>query len=164
MNPYRGLVRRLGTTRSFAWVASRVLPPLDVRFKGHRRSLTSLGTGFPLCFLTTTGRRSGEPRTVPLLYVADGERVVLFASNWGRPAHPAWSGNLDATADARVEIDGVERPMRARRATRPEEERYWPLADAMYPGYAGYRARSGRSVRVHVLEPVTVAVSEAARG
>lgn len=157
MNPYRRLVERLGTTRWFGSVASRVLPPLDVRFKGHRRSVTSLGTGFPLCFLTTTGRRSGLPRTVPLLYVADGDRVVLFASNWGRREHPAWSGNLDAAADALVEIEGVERPMRARRATRDEAERYWPLADAMYPGYAGYRARSGRAVRVHVLEPAGAA-------
>ena len=62
----------------------------------RRRSLTSLGTGFPLCYLTTTGRRTGEARTVPLLHVADSERVVLIASNWGRRRHPAWALNLDA--------------------------------------------------------------------
>lgn len=153
MNPYRAAVRALGTTRGFTWVAARVLPPIDARFRGRRRSLTSLGTGLPLCYLTTTGRRSGEPRVVPLLYLADGERVVLFASNWGRREHPGWAFNLDAAAEAVVAIDGLERPMRARRATSEEEMRYWPGAEEMYPGYGGYRRRAGREVRVFVLEP-----------
>ena len=99
MNPYAGSVRALGRTRAFAWLFSRVLPPIDARFARRRRSLTSLGTDFPLCYLTTTGRRTGEARTVPLLYVADGERVVLIASNWGQPNHPAWALNLDANHD-----------------------------------------------------------------
>jgi deazaflavin-dependent oxidoreductase (nitroreductase family) len=154
VNPYRRLVERLGTTRAFSALASRVLPPIDARCKGRRRALTSLGTGFPLCYLTTTGRRSGEPRTVPLLHVADGERVVLFASNWGKRSHPAWALNLDEHPDALVEVAGHERPVRARRATAAEEQRYWPLADAIYPGYAGYRSRARREVRVYVLEPV----------
>jgi hypothetical protein len=65
VNPYAAAVRRLGRTRAFAWVFSRVLPPIDARFSRRRRSLTSLGTDFPLCYLTTTGRRTGEERTVP---------------------------------------------------------------------------------------------------
>lgn len=154
MNPYRSLVRALGRTRAFSVVASHVLPPIDARFRGRRRSLTSLGTGLPLCYLTTTGRRSGEPRTVPLLYVADGERVVLFGSNWGRRAHPAWVLNLEAEPACTVAIEAVERPMRARRAGPAEAIGYWRAADAMYPGYAGYRRRAGRDVRVLVLEPV----------
>lgn len=157
MNPYRWIVQELGRTRGFTWLLARVLPPLDARFRGHRRSLTSFGTGFPFCFLTTTGRRSGVERTVPLLFVADGDRVVLFASNWGRHEHPAWALNLDATPAATVEIEGRSRAMRARRATQDEERRYWPRAEDIYPGYAGYRRRAGREVRVFVLEPVTAA-------
>lgn len=153
MNPYRSLVQALGTTRGFTWVAARVLPPLDARFAGRRRSITSLGTGFPLCYLTTVGRRTGEPRTVPLLYVADGERVVLFASNWGRPRHPAWALNLEAAPLAEVTIEGVPRELRARRATAEEEPGYWSQAQGMYPGYEGYRRRAGREIRVFVLEP-----------
>lgn len=154
MNPYRSLVQTLGRTRGFSWVAARVLPPLDARFAGRRRSVTSFGTGLPLCYLTTTGRRSGERRTVPLLYVRDGECIALFASNWGRAEHPAWALNLDETPEASLEIEGDARPMRARRATADEERRLWPLADGIYPGYAGYRERAGREVRVYVLEAV----------
>jgi deazaflavin-dependent oxidoreductase (nitroreductase family) len=159
VNPYRSLVQALGTTRGFTWVAARVLPPLDARFAGRRRSVTSLGTGFPLCYLTTTGRKSGARRTVPLLFVADGERVVLFASNWGKPSHPAWALNLDATPAAEVTVDGAGRAMRARRATADEERVYWPRAQAMYPGYAGYRRRAGREIRVFVLEPAPSGVA-----
>ncbi|MGL6278731.1 MAG: nitroreductase/quinone reductase family protein [Gaiella sp.] len=153
MNPYRSLVQALGTTRAFTWFASRALPPLDARFAGRRRSVTSLGTGFPLCYLTTTGRRSGQPRTVPLLHVADGDRVVLFASNWGKPAPPAWALNLDAAPTVELAVAGRSRSMRARRATWEEAERYWPQARRIYPGYEGYRRRARREIAVFVLEP-----------
>ena len=152
MNPYAGVVRRLGRTRAFAWLAARVLPPIDVRFSRRGRSLTSLGTDFPLCYLTTTGRRTGEPRTVPLLHVSDGDRIVLIASNWGRRRHPAWSLNLDAAPEARVAVNGIERRYRARRATREERERYWREAVRIWPGYDDYRARAGREIRVFVLD------------
>ena len=152
MNPYAGAVRRLGRTRCFSWIAARVLPSVDARFATRRRSVTSLGTGFPLCYLTTLGRQTGEPRTVPLLYVADGDRVVLIASNWGRPSHPAWSLNLDANPGARLPIAGVQRAYRARRATADERARYWPEAAKIWPGYDDYRARADRDIRMFVLE------------
>jgi len=152
VNPYAGTVRALGRTRAFAWVFSRVLPPIDARFARRRRSLTSLGTDFPACYLTTTGRRTGAERTVPLLYVADGDRVVLIASNWGQPNHPAWALNLDADPKARVSVDGVERPYRARRATSDEESRYWREAVEFWPGYTDYRARASREIRMFVLD------------
>ncbi len=153
MSPYTASLRALGRTRAFAWIFSRVLPPIDRRFSGRRRSLTTIGTGFPLCYLTTTGRRTGERRTVPLLYVADGERVVLIASNWGRRNHPAWALNLDANGDACVSVDGVERRYRARRATPDEQLRYWRAAVAFWPGYDDYRLRAGREIRMFVLAP-----------
>lgn len=154
-NPYRALVQALGRTRWFTWVASRLLPPLDGRFVGRRRSVTSLGTGLPLCYLTTTGRRTGEARTVPLLHVADGERVVVFASNWGRTYHPAWAVNLDADPHATLSVNEAAWRVVARRATLDEERRYWPAAERIYPGYAGYRKRAGRRIRVYVLERET---------
>lgn len=153
-NPYAALVRALGRTRAFAWLGSRALHYLDRPFRRRRRSVTSLGTGFPLCYVTVPGRRSGEPRTVPLLYVADGDRLVVFASNWGRPRHPHWAANLDAHGEAVVAVDGKERRMRSRRATPDEAGRYWPQALDVWPGYAGYRRRAGREVRVYVLEPL----------
>jgi deazaflavin-dependent oxidoreductase (nitroreductase family) len=153
VNPYAGAVRRLGRTRGFSWVAALVLPPIDGLFARRRRSLTSFATDFPLCYLTTTGRRTGEPRTVPLLHVSDGDRIVLIASNWGRRKHPAWALNLDAKPEARVAVDGVERTYRSRRATPDERRRYWQHAVEFWPGYDGYRARAGREIRVFVLEP-----------
>ena len=154
MNPYAATVRGLGRRRAVAWVLSRVLPPIDSLFSHRRRSLTSLGTGFPLCYLTTTGRRTGEARTVPLLHVADSDRVVLIASNWGRRRHPAWALNLDACPEALVTVDGLERVCTARRATSGERSRYWAEAIRFWPGYDDYRSRAGREIRVFVLEPV----------
>jgi deazaflavin-dependent oxidoreductase (nitroreductase family) len=151
---YTGLVRHLGRTRAFAWVASRIVPPIDVRFRGH--PLTTFGTDFPLCYLTVRGRRSGEPRTVPLLHVSDGERVVLIASNWGRRDHPAWALNLDAAGEAAVSLPGqTPRNMRPRRATDEEGERYWSEALRVWPGYEDYRRRVSRDIRMFVLEPLT---------
>ena len=154
MRLYAGFVQALGRTRAFSWIASRALPPIDARLARSRHSLTSLGTGFPLCYLTTTGRRTGEERTVPLLHVADRDRVILIASNWGRRNHPAWSLNLDADPDARVAVDGVERRYHARRATADENIRYWGEAAAFWPGYDDYRDRAGRVIRMFVLDPV----------
>jgi deazaflavin-dependent oxidoreductase (nitroreductase family) len=138
------LVRRLGRTRAFAWAASRTLPALDRRTGGRVTRLT----GLPLVWLTTTGRRSGQARTVPLLHARDGDRLVLAASNWGRPRPPAWALNLDA--DPRSLADG--RPVRARRADAGEAARLWPLLEAFWPGYRDYRRRAGREVALYVLE------------
>jgi deazaflavin-dependent oxidoreductase (nitroreductase family) len=153
VNPYAGFVRALGRTRGFAWVGSRVLHRLDAPFRDRRGSVTTLGTGFPLCYLTVAGRRSGQPRTVPLLHVADGEDVILIASNWGRRQHPAWAANLDAAGRATVTVAGASRDLVARRATPTEFERYWPAALRVWPGYDGYRRRASREVRMYVLEP-----------
>lgn len=151
MKAYSGFVRTLGRTRAFAWVASRVLPPIDSRFREH--PLTTLGTDFPLCYLTVRGRRSGEPRTVPLLHVRDGERIVLIASNWGQKHHPAWALNLEAASAATVAVGDAETEMTARRATEDEFERYWAEALRFWPGYEGYRKRAGREIRMFVLDP-----------
>ncbi len=153
MNPYAGVVRALGRTRGFAWVGSRALHRLDGPFRGLRRSVTTFGTDFPLCYLTVAGRRSGVPRTVPLLHVADGRRVALIASNWGRSSHPAWALNLDSAASATVTVAGVERELAVRRATPEEFRRYWAEAVCFWPGYEGYRRRAGREIRMYVLEP-----------
>lgn len=153
MNPYAGLVRSLGRTRVFAWVMSSALREVDLRFIRRRRSVSSFGTDFPLCYLTVRGRRSGEERTVPLLYVADGERVVLIGSNWGKSRHPAWALNLEAATEATITIGGASRVMTPRRASVDEFERYWRAALRFWPGYGDYRRRAGREIRMFVLEP-----------
>lgn len=149
---YAGLIRLAGRTRAFAWVGAHVLPVLDRPFRGRRRSVTSFGTGFPICYLTTTGRRSGEQRTAALLYLADAEKTIVVASNFGRRDHPAWSLNLLADPRATLTVNGTARPVRARQATDAEHERYWAGAVRIWPGYEGYRRRAGREIRLFVLE------------
>ena len=106
-------------------MAAPLLHRLDRPFRDRRRSPTSLGTDFPLCFLTVRGRRTGESRIVPLLYVADGERVVLIGSNFGRRRHPGWALNLEGVREAAVTIDGVEHTYDVQPASPDERSRYW---------------------------------------
>ena len=153
MNLYAGLFRTFGRSRVFAWVMAPWLGRADLRFKDRRRSPSSLGTDFPLCYLTVRGRRSGEPRTVPLLYVEDGEKVVVIGSNFGRKSHPAWALSLEAADEGEISIDGISRSMSSRRATAEEFDRYWQQALEFWPGYEGYRRRAGRELRMFVLQP-----------
>lgn len=128
------------------------MPPVDRRFQARRRALAGLGTGLPVCYLTTRGRRTGERRTTPLLYLAAGDALVVAESNWGRRSRPAWALNLDAEPSAELTIGGVSRTVTARRATRAEADRYWPQLLEIWPGWAGYRRRAGREIALYVLE------------
>jgi len=149
---YSSLVRGLGRTRAFVWVASRVLPPLDLRLRNHPP--TAAGTDFPLCYLTVARRSAGDLRAVPLLHLRDGDRVVVIASNWGKPRHPAWSLDLDAAGVASLHLPGEPAfEVVARRAEPEEYDRYWAKALLVWPGYDGYRRRAGREIRMFVLEP-----------
>ncbi|MBX6766063.1 MAG: nitroreductase family deazaflavin-dependent oxidoreductase [Actinomadura rubrobrunea] len=108
----------------------------------------------PVCLLTTIGRRSGTHRTRPLIYLADGDRVVLVASQGGHPRHPAWYHNLTANPNVLVQIGPDRRPMRARTADPAERARLWPRLVAMFPDYADYQARTAREIPVVICEPV----------
>ena len=83
-----------------------MLPPLDRGFAERRHTLSSLGTGLPVCHLTTLGRASSAPRTVTLLYGRDGDTLIVAESNWGQRARPSWALNLDAEPRATVSVDG----------------------------------------------------------
>ena len=130
-----------------------MLHRVDLALRGRRRNVSSFATGFPVLYLTARGRRSGEPRTVPLLYLRDGDVLAVAGTNWGREHAPAWSLNLDAGPDAEVELDGETRSVRARRATGAEWDGYWPKLVEIWPGYASYAKRAGREIPLHVLEP-----------
>lgn len=109
--------------------------------------------GAPVCLVTTIGRRSKEPRTIALLYLADGDDVIIVASKGGMSKHPLWYGNLMANPDAEVQIGGVKRPMRARRVSDEEKAALWPRLTAMYPDYDDYQARTTRNIPVIRLSP-----------
>jgi deazaflavin-dependent oxidoreductase (nitroreductase family) len=107
-----------------------------------------------MLLLDHVGAKSGTKRTAPLLYVPDGEDVVLVASKGGYPKHPAWYHNLMANPDTEVQIGAERRRVHARVATPAERERLWPEAVRMYGGYEDYAARSkGREIPLVILEP-----------
>lgn len=97
--------------------------------------------GGQVAILTTLGRKSGEPRKTPLLYIEDGNRVVMVGSKGGMSKPPLWFLNLQANPEAQVQVRARKRTMISRVATPEEEATLWPKLDAMYAGYAEYRAR-----------------------
>ena len=102
--------------------------------------------------LTTTGRRTGQPRTMPLLYVRDGERFVVVGSNGGDDRPPAWWLNLQKDPAAHVQVGRRRLRVSARRARGAELDALWQRLDASYAYYADYRRRTSREIPVVVLE------------
>ena len=109
--------------------------------------------GPPMLLLDHVGARSGRVRTSPLVYVLDGDTLVLVASKGGNPRHPAWYHNLMAYPDTTVQVGRNRQAVHARRATAAEHRRLWPRAVATYAGYAGYQARTDREIPLVILEP-----------
>lgn len=122
------------------------------RLTGGRLGGTFL-RGAPVMLLTTTGRKTGQPRTVPLLYLAQGADIVVVASKGGMTHNPLWFTNLEANPQCEVEIGTTKRAMRSRRATDAEKTAVWPALLAMYPDYADYQARTTRNIPVLILSP-----------
>ena len=107
--------------------------------------------GAPVCLITTVGRKSGQKRTVALIYLQDGDDVVLVASKGGMEHHPQWYLNMEANEAVEVEIGTTVTPMKARRASDEEKAAYWPRLLDVYPDYADYQARTTRNIPVMVL-------------
>ena len=107
----------------------------------------------PVLLLTTTGRRSGLPRTAPVVYLATGESLVVIGSNAGHGRTPAWSLNLQAKPEAEVEIGRERRPVRARVAEGEERAELWRRHNEQYSGFDEYEARTDRDIALFVLEP-----------
>jgi len=145
---------KLATTRAGSWFFLHVAPPIDRVLLRVSRGRFSLGGPAPILLLTTTGAKSGRPRSTPLLYLRDAERFVLVASRGGALSHPAWYHNLRAHPEARILVGGQEIPCTAREAEGEERERLWKLAVGLNPGYATYQERAaGRRIPVMVLTP-----------
>lgn len=124
-------------------------------YKASRGRIGHTAPGFPtMLLLDHVGAKSGTKRTSPLLYVKDGDNVVIVASKGGFPKHPAWFHNLKANPDTTVQIGSKRRAVHARVATPEERERLWPKAVKSYRGYRDYQARSqGREIPLVILEP-----------
>jgi deazaflavin-dependent oxidoreductase (nitroreductase family) len=118
------------------------------------RGPLSRALGTDMLLVTATGRRSGEPRTVPLGAIRHGASWIVVGSNAGKDREPAWAHNLRADGAVQVEHRGERRPFRAHEADPAEAARLWPVVVAAYPGYGVYRERTDRPIALFVLEPV----------
>jgi F420H(2)-dependent quinone reductase len=109
--------------------------------------------GMPVLLLTTTGRRSGKSRTTPLLYVREGDAIVVVASNGGSDYVPAWWLNLLSDPHAEVEIGRARTCVTARKASPEEHPRLWREFTSAFSGYAKYATKTAREIPVVLLEP-----------
>jgi deazaflavin-dependent oxidoreductase (nitroreductase family) len=138
-----------------SWPVLRRL--MDLHTQVYRVSNGLIGHRFPgsppMLLLDHVGARSKTKRTIPLVYVTDGDDVVLVASKGGHPKHPAWYHNLRANPETTVQIGRDRRPVRARVASPAERKRLWPKAVATYSGYRGYQKRTDREIPLVILEP-----------
>jgi deazaflavin-dependent oxidoreductase (nitroreductase family) len=160
----RGAARPSRGSRAFGAVTYAVAPLARFRAgraiqNGFTATHTALVRRFglarrigdvPILLLTTKGRRSVQPRTVPVMYVPADE-PILVASNGGSPTHPSWYLNLEAEPRAQIEIEGRRREVVARTVTGKEREPLWRQAVALYPAYADYQRRTERELPVVLL-------------
>jgi len=107
-------------------------------------------SGDDVCFVTMTGAKSGRQITIPLMYVPHGEGVLLVASQGGAPRNPVWYKNLVAHPEISVSHRGRRMKLEARLASAEEKPGLWPICDANYAPYAGYRKRTDRDIPVFV--------------
>lgn len=152
MNP----VERMATSRWFQKVGPKVIPPLDRivhKVTGGRMLLSSLYS--PMCMLTTTGRKTGLERTVPIACFPDGEDLIVVGSNFARDDHPAWSNNLIASPEATVEYRGRRWPVVAHLGDETTRPALWAKVLQRMPHFAVYDERTARDIRVFRLEPTT---------
>jgi len=142
--------------------------PSDLTLKAmnglHRTLLKITGGKFgweaqrmPVLELTTTGRKSGQPRSVMLTSpLQEGDTIVVVASRGGDDAHPAWFLNLRDNPDVQVAYKGApKKPMHARVANAEERARMWPLVTADHKNYANYQTKTTREIPLVLLEPAT---------
>jgi deazaflavin-dependent oxidoreductase (nitroreductase family) len=148
-SPLRRPLVAFASTRVGSWLI-RTLTPLDRRLLVRTRGrFTVLGpTGTPVLLLTTTGAKSGLPRTTPLVFARDGDSVVVVGSNFGQEHHPAWTGNLLKTPQAVVTIGGKDIPVTGELLEGDAAEAGYRLMTDMASTYDAYRGRTDREIRV----------------
>ena len=156
-NPFQRLVRRISSGRPGAWLLSKTLYRLDrplYRLSRGRLTVPGVMAGLPVIMLTTTGARTGESRTMPLVGIPIGDDMAVVGTNYGQTATPGWVRNLEAHPAAAVGFRDRIVPVTARPADGGETEEVFAPAATVYGGYARYRERvDNRRIRAFVLEP-----------
>lgn len=153
-------MHRIASWPPGVWALSRSLHHMDrwvLTLSRGKATLTNILAGAPMVTVTTTGAKSGLPRTLPLVCVRDplgSASFALIATNWGRERFPAWYHNLKANPRAVCAFDGAGQAYTAREAEGEEYARYWELALEIYPGYRLYKERiQTRRIPILVMTP-----------
>jgi deazaflavin-dependent oxidoreductase (nitroreductase family) len=107
-----------------------------------------------ILLLTTTGRRSDKPRTVPLAYLRDASAYVIIASNAGLPQHPVWFLNLESRPEATIQVQKRQLPVKAETANPEKRRELWARLLEVAPGYANYQKRTSRDIPMVILHPL----------
>ena len=150
--PKNTFYSRLSMAMPDSWLKATGKLNVPIYRLSRGRVFGSIGTA-PVLLLTSTGRRSGQQRTAPVVFLADGERYVVIGSNAGNERTPAWSYNLQANPDAEIEVRSTRKLVRARVAEGEERAELWRKVNAMYEGFDDYDAKTSRDIAVFVLEP-----------
>ena len=158
-NALQKALRRIAASGPGSWFFARVLHRIDkpvYRLTGGRYTFAALLSGLPVVMLTTTGARSGRPRTVPVLGFPTPAGLVVIASNYGQRRHPAWYHNLKAHPQGQVALDGRTWDFTAREAEGDERDRIWRQGLTIYPGWSQYEKRAtNRRIAIFILEPAS---------
>ena len=158
-NAFQRSLHPILRTKASGWFLARTLHHFDrpvLHFSRGRYSLTSLLAGLPVVTATTIGAKSGQPRSLPLVAIPDGEHVILIASNYGQKHHPAWYYNLRTHPEVQLTYEGQTMTYLARETSGEERARCWQRAVDLYSGYARYKEQAGqRQIGVFLLTPQT---------
>ncbi len=155
-NRLQQIMQAVASSRPGAWMFSKILHQQDkVLFNatGGRLTVSSVLAGLPVVMVTTTGAKTGQSRTMPLLGIPVGDDLAVIGSNYGQKSTPGWVYNLEADPSAVVGCRDRTVAVVARQADEIEAGQVFELAGAVYPGYAKYRIRADhRVIKVFVLE------------
>jgi deazaflavin-dependent oxidoreductase (nitroreductase family) len=145
----------IGKTKFYATLG-RALAPMDTMLLRASRGRLGVGVtvGLRTLLLTTVGKRSGQPRQVPLVFLRQRDGFLVVGSNWGGEHHPAWTVNLVAQPEATATVAGTTIPVRGKLLSGAERAEAWEAIITYWPAYATYAERADhREIRVFRLEP-----------
>lgn len=145
----------MAATRQGMWLFQMFVRLIDIPISRMTKGAfipSANGNVMPIIYLTTTGARSGRPRSNPVLCIPDGENLILVGSNWGNFQNPGWVYNLRAHPQTQVRKGKMTRSFRARELGGDERSVTWKKAVRFYPPYVSYEQRSCRSLPIFLLE------------
>lgn len=156
-NAFQKFIHRFLMLRPVSAFLARNLHYIDaltLKLSRGKYTVTAL-VGLPIIQITTIGAKSGEPRTMPLVSLFDGEKIALIGSNFGQKHNPGWYYNLKAQPKCTVQVGGKSLEYSAHQADGEEREKYWNMAVSYYKGYELYKLRAAhRQIPVMILEPL----------